>query len=427
MLTENTVQKNIYFRIAVFAFILYLFIKLFGTQVPFQAKVEEEGPLGGGSGNIVNQIVYPLIFLLSLIPIFMKRLDAIAIIKKEKFLSIFLFLCLLSAFWSYSPPDTLKRFFRMFTGFTVTLSLLVHTTSTKDILKIIKPVLYLYIFLSVVVCILVPGALDSKFNTWQGFTFGKNLLGQVSIICIILSYFIYREEKGYKKIIAAVAVLFSLALLIGARSGTSITTFLLIALIGLLLLAVEIFRPIGLGRLLVAIIILFTITLVITLYLAYPEVLAVGTEAIGKDSTFSGRTNLWNAMFISISHHPFLGVGYRAFWSIDPPSQDLAYIYELFYWFPNESHNGYIDIANEVGLIGLGIFILMMFKYFNSLRRINYQGPWKWIIIAALIISFQESLLFNPDNVLGMMVIISYMILFAQLLKQDDEVEYEPG
>jgi exopolysaccharide production protein ExoQ len=355
-----------------------------------------------------------------------RRLDAIAIIKKEKFLSIFFLLCLLSVFWSYSPPDTVKRFFRMFTGFTVTLSLLVHTTSTKEILKIIKPVLYLYIFLSIVVCILIPGALDSKFHTWQGFTFGKNLLGQVSIICIILSYFIYKEEKGYAKIIAAAAVLFSITLLIGARSGTSITTFLLIALSGLLLSAVEIFRPLGLGRFLLTIIILFTITLIITLYLGFPEILAISTEAIGKDSTFTGRTTLWNAMFISISHHPFLGTGYRAFWSIDPPSQDLAYIYELFFWFPNESHNGYIDIANEVGLIGFGIFVIMMFKYFNSLRRINYHGPWKWIIIAALIIAMQESLLFNPDNELGVMLIVSYMILFAQLWKQDIEVEYEP-
>ena len=172
---EEKVQKNIYFKIAIIVFIAYLFFGFFGTSKPFPAQTDSDYE---GGGNIINQLVYTSLFLASLISLFVRRLDAIAIIKKEKVLTIFLIWCLISTVWSYSPVDTLKRFFKTLTLFTVMLSLLVHTTSTKEILKYVKPVLYLYLLLSVAACIAIPGAKDVKFHTWRGFAYTKNLLGQ---------------------------------------------------------------------------------------------------------------------------------------------------------------------------------------------------------------------------------------------------------
>lgn len=420
---ENKVERNIYFKIAIFAYMAFLFFDLFGTAIPFRARVDTS-KMGGGS-NIVNQIVYTFIFFASLFSLFVRRLDAIAIIKKEKLLTIFLLWCLLSVFWSFSPADTLKRLFRIFILFTVVLSLLVNTTSTKEILHYTKPVLYLYIFLSVLVCIVVPGAKDPQFHTWRGFTDHKNILGQVAVICIILSFFIYKAESGYAKFIAAAAVLFSAALLFGSRSMTSISTFLLIAFAGSILSVDKIFKPLGFGKTASVTLFLFGTIVIASVFLISPEIIDPITEAMGKDPSFSGRTDLWTAMFIGILHHPLLGTGYQAFWSINPPSQYLEHIYKLFVWIPNESHNGYIDITNEIGFIGLGLFVIMIFKYFVSLRKLNYASPWKWNIIAALIINMQESTFFKAGHFVGSMLIISYLILFAQLWKQDIEEEYE--
>jgi len=420
---KNKSEKNIYFKIAKYLFWLYLFVGLLGLAIPFQPRVDAENM--GGGGNILNQVVFTTLFLGSLISLFVKRLDALAIIKKEKVLTIFLLWCVLSILWSYSPFDTIKRSFRIITLFTVTLSLLVHATSTKEILKIIKPVLYLYVFLSVVVCIAVPGAKDPQFQTWRGFTDHKNVLGQIAVICAILTFFIYKIETGNAKIIAAIAVVFSLALLFGSRSMTSISNFMIIAFAGLVISADEIFKPLGLGRTASVIIFIFGITLAATVYFVSPEIIDTVTEAAGKDPTFSGRTDLWTAMLISISHHPFFGTGYQAFWSVNPPSEYLAHIYKIFVWIPNESHNGFIDIANEVGLIGLGIFFIMIFKYFINLRKQNDLNPWKWLIIAALIGNLQESNLFRVGHIVGAMAVISYLILFAQLWRKDNETEGE--
>ena len=194
---KNTTKNNIYFNIAIFAFMAYLFFALFGTRIPFTERATSTKL--DISGNIVNQIVYPSVFLLSLVSLFVRRLDAIAIIKREKLLTIFLIWCFISIAWSYSPIDTAKRFFRTLTLFTVVLSLLVHTTSTKEILKIIKPILFLYVFLSLVVCIVIPGAKDPTFHSWRGFTVHKNILGADAVVCAILSYFIYKKKLGQQK------------------------------------------------------------------------------------------------------------------------------------------------------------------------------------------------------------------------------------
>ncbi len=423
MAEDFNVERNIYFKIAIIAFMAYIFFMFFGTKIPFQAKGNSSG--GTGEGNIVNQIVYPAIFLLSLISLFVRRLDAIAIIKKEKLFTIFLIWCLISTIWSYSPIDTAKRFFRTLTVFAVTLSLLVHTTSTKEILNFIKPVLYLYVFLSIVACITIPGAKDYQFHTWRGFEDSKNVLGGVAVVCILLSFFIYKMESGGAKFIASIAVLFSLALLFGSRSMSSIMTFFVIVLSASLSSSDELFKPLGLGRTFSAIIFLFVIVIGLIVFFVYPEMIAIITEAVGKDPSFTGRTDIWTAMLISISHHPFLGTGYRAFWSVTPPSSYLNHMYSLFIWKPNEAHNGFIDIANEVGIIGLTIFLVLIIRYFLSMRQLDSPNPWKWLIIAPLIVNLQESSMVGFTWSVGAMLILAYLILFAQLWKQDDDAEYE--
>jgi O-antigen ligase len=423
MAEDFNVERNIYFKIAIIAFMAYIFFMFFGTKIPFQAKGNSSG--GTGEGNIVNQIVYPAIFLLSLISLFVRRLDAIAIIKKEKLFTIFLIWCLISTIWSYSPIDTAKRFFRTLTVFAVTLSLLVHTTSTKEILNFIKPVLYLYVFLSIVACITIPGAKDYQFHTWRGFEDSKNVLGGVAVVCILLSFFIYKMESGGAKFIASIAVLFSLALLFGSRSMSSIMTFFVIVLSASLSSSDELFKPLGLGRTFSAIIFLFVIVIGLIVFFVYPEMIAIITEAVGKDPSFTGRTDIWTAMLISISHHPFLGTGYRAFWSVTPPSSYLNHMYSLFIWKPNEAHNGFIDIANEVGIIGLTIFLVLIIRYFLSMRQLDSPNPWKWLIIAPLIVNLQESSMVGFTWSVGAMLMMSYLILFAQLWKQDDDAEYE--
>lgn len=397
-----------------------LFFDFYGIAIPFKPRVEDIEDIG--DTNLLNQIIYSLLFLSSLICLLAKRHQVYQIIRKEKILTLFLLWCFISVIWSIDPLSTIKRGFRTLTLFMVTLSLLSHTTSTREILKYIKPIVYLYVFSSVAVCLTIPGAIDPQFHTWRGFTPHKNSLGQESVISIALCFFIFRREEGYKKIVAAIAVLFSIALLFGSGSVTSITSFLVVSLIGSIFIIDTIFKPIGLGRKASLLIILFFGSVAIFFVVGTPILLESLTKFAGKDLTFSGRTNLWAVLLTGIFQHLYLGVGYQAFWTLKNPA--IMPIYDIFVWLPNEAHNGYIEIVNEVGLIGFIIFFSALVKYFLSLKKLKKTNPWKWIVIAALIINLQESAFFRPGHLVGEMIVIAYFILFSQLVTQEEKESY---
>ena len=420
----TTEQKDIFYKIAVASFIIYLFVDFFGVAVPFRPRIRDVEEIG--TSNPLNQVIYPLLFLSSFICLLAGRLQVYKIIRREKILTLFLIWCIASIAWSIDPGSTAKRVFRTVTLFSVTLSILAYVTSTKDLLKYIKPILYLYVFSSVAVCLTIPGATDPQFHTWRGFAGHKNELGQVSVICIFLSFFIFKQEERYKKLIAAASLTFSIALLFGSGSVTSITSFLAVSGIGSVFLVDKIFKPIGLGRTVSIVIFLAIVGLVASILFFASGIVETLTNFAGKDVTFSGRTDLWAAMMYEISKHPYLGAGYQAFWSLDNPS--ALWLYEVFIWLPRQAHNGYIDILNELGLIGFVIFLFSLIKYFFSIKKLREPHPWKWLIIATLIINLQESTLFRPGHLIGEIVVISYFILFAQLLKQksDEKKEIPP-
>jgi exopolysaccharide production protein ExoQ len=402
---------------------IYLFFVFYGTAIPFQPRITDAEDIV--SSNTLNQLLYPILFFSSLICIFAKRNRVIKIIRSEKFLTLFLIWCVISISWSVDPLTSSKRVFRTITLYSVTLSFIANLKSYNEILKYIKPVLYLYVSTSVIVSLIIPGATDPQFQTWRGFTGHKNILGQESVMCILLSFFIWKKEKGYSKYVAAIVLLLSIMLLLGARSVTAITSFIVILSIASVLQIDKIFKPIKLGKTVSTLIIFSGIILTIFLFLFTNGILESFTSIAGKDITFSGRTDLWTEMIYEIYKHPFLGSGYQAFWSLNNPS--LRWLYEIFIWIPTQSHNGYIDILNEVGIIGFFLFILMIFNSIMNIGRSEESRIWIWIVIAILIINIQESTLFRPGNLAREMFVISYFILFSQILfskNKNYEVSY---
>ena len=135
--------------------------------------------------------------------------------------------------------------------------------------------------------------------------------------------------------------------------------------------------------------------------------------------TFTGRLDLWKYMMNEISKHLLIGTGYQGFWVME--NYDVLVLYEEFVWIPFQAHNGYIDILNEVGLIGFLVFVLMVAFYFFNLKRIKETYLWNLLIIIILIINFQESNLFRPGIFAGTMFIFSYLTLYAKLIRPNQK------
>jgi O-antigen ligase len=74
----------------------------------------------------------------------------------------------------------------------------------------------------------------------------------------------------------------------------------------------------------------------------------------GKDMTFTGRTQIWDVVKEHIKLHPLLGTGYGAYWIGPlPRSPSIAAIARYSDYYHGQAHNGYLDVINDLGYVGL--------------------------------------------------------------------------
>jgi O-antigen ligase len=92
------------------------------------------------------------------------------------------------------------------------------------------------------------------------------------------------------------------------------------------------------------------------------------SEALGRGSELSGRTELWTRL-LELHTNPILGTGFESFWLGERPQR----LEGLFYFIPNEAHNGYLEIYLTLGLIGLFILIALFIATFWKIR----PGLWR--------------------------------------------------
>jgi exopolysaccharide production protein ExoQ len=94
-------------------------------------------------------------------------------------------------------------------------------------------------------------------------------------------------------------------------------------------------------------------------------------ERFGKDSTLTGRTELWDYAEAQIAERPLLGVGAGGFWRYyDSPL--VQKIYQDFYKSPHDHfdfHNSHYQIAVHQGLVGLFFALLAMVWSLHQIIR----------------------------------------------------------
>lgn len=399
-------------KIARFTFLILLFLTIWGTSIPFGERVKDIASLS--STNVINQVLYSLLFLFSVFTLVSKKHELFNIIKREKFIFLFIAFAFLSIIWSDYSFITFKRIFRISTVSLTIISFLLHVDSARDILKYFKYILYPYLVLTIIVVLVIPGALDPQFHTWRGFTSHKNTLGQIALISVFLCYIIYKvENTSYARIVASLMLILSVLILLGAFSSTSILTFVFFIGMALLFSVDVFFKPLGIGRAISFIIVLSFFCIIIVIAIWLPEMVNVIPGLFGKDTTFSGRTDLWNYLISEFPSNSILGTGYQAFWITD--SKKVIVLYESFVWLPYQAHNGFIDIMIQTGIIGLGLSILAFIFYFVNFYKIAKPHPWIIFVLITLVTNFQESTLLRPGQTLNFMFMFSYLLLFINM------------
>ncbi len=346
----------------------------------------------------INQI-FLLIYLITFCLLILRWQKVILVILKSQFIWLLLGLAVFSIFWSYSPDLTRTRVIAL-TG-TIMFSLYLSSRySLKEQLYLLGWIFGIIIFTSLLFVVLLPkyGVMGGfHVGAWRGIYNHKNVLGKIMVPSAIVFYLLALISPKQRWIFWSLLGA-SVMLMIFTKAASPIINLIillsLLAILPILRWNYLFMVPIIIG--------MTSIGILFYLLIAANSEQLVG--ALGKDLTFTGRTNFWPLMLDKIWENPWLGYGYGAFWQgLDGPS---AYVLNASEFKAPNGHNGYLDLCLELGLVGLLIYTIQyIISFQKSLIYIKNtktsEAFWPILLLSYIVLSnLTESVLVLQNNFL---------------------------
>jgi len=110
------------------------------------------------------------------------------------------------------------------------------------------------------------------------------------------------------------------------------------------------------------------------------------TEAAGRSSTLSGRTEMWG-MFLQMQLDPWFGAGYESFW-FQPRLNEIWRTWER----ANQAHNGYLEILLDLGWVGVVLLSLVIASGGRNVVRAVDRNPEAGLKLAFFVIALVYNL-----------------------------------
>ncbi len=275
------------------------------------------------------------------------------------FLMALLAVCAVSFLWSIDPSLTQRRSLAIL--MTSAAGLYLGTRYSWQTLLRVLGALWLTVGLaSFFTALLLPEfgrAQEVHIGAWKGLYYEKNQLGGHMARAAVFSAFLWIMDRRFKTLWAG-AFLLSVALVLLTTSKTALLGLLL----GLGVLVAGTWMKRGIRTSLAtlwigAVVAAFGISLLL---------FAPGCvfELLGRDASLTGRTDIWLTLMGYIEERPLLGYGYGAFWAVD--SDPGNWVREALQWDAPTAHNGWLEVAIALGLVGLAFlaldFLMTLFR-----------------------------------------------------------------
>ena len=320
----------------------------------------------GSPGSLYDKIFDSVLMIAGLLVLFQRKSASFSKIFSDNiWLFVFYFYMGLSIFWAESADISFKRWIRTFGNLIMVLIVLTESNPLEAISKLFRRCFILLISLSVVLIRYFPniGKQQSKHglpDMWIGVSTHKNTLAQLLLIAGL--YFLWdlikNRSEGYSKLNIFYLIMIAY-LLNGGGYSRSATCIILIVITVIIFVYLQRFRnnSFFIWKPVVGLVLLlfFISFLDMTLFnkVFYHSILNI----YGKSETLTGRTDLWETLIPLGMKHPILGAGFGDFWNINE-----IYLKQIFPWGPGQSHNGYIDIFLNLGIMGLVLFAMVVFS-----------------------------------------------------------------
>ena len=342
------------------------------------------------AGSALDRWVLTGLAIAAIVVLIPRRMNWWEGIRRHKWLIALLTYMLVSTFWSDITLIALKRYSREFIALIMAFVIQSEASPRTALESIFRRTAYVLLPFSIVLIKYYPyfGVQYGRWSgalMWVGVTNQKNQLGR---LCLLSSFFlmfaIYRSwrdksSKGANRPQVwadAFVLLLGLYLLKGSDSVTSMVTLVVAALLLAVLRLFRTARPRIPKFAIVGAVLAVMAIGTWTPFIGGAD-LAKYTSFLGRDSTFTGRTEVWAAVLPARVERPLLGYGLGSFWT------DAR---RLSYDIPT-SHNGYLDILLEMGEVGLLIYIGWLLSCALMLSRLFRQDQdWASVGICFLFI-----------------------------------------
>lgn len=389
-------------------------------------------------GSAFSRTMWLLLLAMGIAVPLARSRSALKLLRRlNPFLLVFLGLAAASILWSIEPGVTLRRFIRAATVALDLFSFVLVAGRTVSFQTLLRTAYTVVLVGSVVFVLAEPGmAIEQStqfelVGAWRGLTTQKNGLGSIAAIGFILwMHAGLSKERSWLIALPGAAV--AALCLIKSRSSTSLMAGLFASLLMLMLMR----SPRGLRRYLPYIIGLFVAVLltyslaVLNLVPGSGMLLSPIAAITGKDLTFSGRTAIWNIIDENIARSPIVGSGYGAYWNQLPESPSLAMLQRLNF-YPTEGHNGYLDVINDLGILGalalIGFLLYFLRQGLSLLRTRRYEGAlFLTLLFEQLVANLSESRWFNTLSPEFVMFTFATVALGGALLDRDSSARPPP-
>ena len=313
-----------------------------------------------------------------------------SLVRSNAWITFFLLYCFVSIAWSDFPFVAFKRWIKVLGHPIMALVLLSEPDPEEAVTRLVKRCAYVLVPVSILFIKYYP-ALGRGFNAWgestnTGVTTNKNELGYV---CLVLGFFFVwhvlktlRAGPGTARrgdLILSAGFLIMIAwLLKSAHSSTSLVSLLVGVLVVIFLGSPFVNKRFIGTYLVVGVLALLSAELVFGIY-------AHTIELLGKDPTLTDRTLVWREL-LNVQVNPILGAGFESFW-LGPRLEKL---WDIYWWHPNQAHNGYLETYLDLGLAGLlllmGLFITTFWKSRLELLKSFELGRFRLGFLAAVVV-----------------------------------------
>ncbi len=370
-------------------------------------------PHGGkkGASNVFDAAAFSILAVFLLIVFFTHRREVLRLSRCAWPVLALTGLAFLSAFWSDDPLLVLRR------SGTVALTTLfgVYLVVRSDMAECVALLVKVYavaMLASLAVIVVAPsvaiGGNETYVYAWRGAFSDKNTLGLACALTIIFSVYAFRNRFG-PRWLAVLAIVASLILLKLSESKTPVVVMVVV-------LYAAIFANFLRRRNGVGLAVGFTLGIVglggaALIILFMQDVLAL----LGRDPTFTNRAKIWHYSISYISHRPWLGYGYGAFWRLD--SVEANQVWAMIEFQTPHAHNAWLELGLGIGIVGMGLIALNWLVGFYRVARLLTAPTAGHVAFCLALLTgiFMENLteyeFFRQGNILWVLFVTAFVYL----------------